>query len=137
MNVEKHYEVRLKMVGEVVLVDGHDNDDEMKVGAITFDFGKFASVDYKSSQLRAQKWLPPAVMSNFGEFTMYGLTKMLYLALDLDEGKFKGDRLAEAVSNGTLSGCKLRGDVDAEMVGKLDAMGIRAISPLIDKKKVN
>lgn len=107
------------------------------MGAISFDLGKFASVDYNSSQLRAQKWLPPKVMSNFGEFTMYGLTKMLYLALDLDEGKFKGDRWADAVSNGTLSGCKLRGDLDAEMVGKLDAMGLRAIMPLIDKKRVN
>lgn len=137
MHNEKHYEVRLKMVGEVVLVDGHDDDGEVRVGAITFDLGKFASVDYSSSQLRAQKWLPPKVMADFGKFTMYGLTKMLYLALDLDEGKFKGDRLAEAVSNGTLSGCKLRGDVDAEMVGKLDAMGLRAITPLIDNRKVN
>ena len=137
MNTEKSYQIRLKMVGEIVLVDGHDNDDEMKVGAITFDLGKFASVDYNSSQLRAQRWLPPTVMSNFGEFTMYGLTKMLYLALDLDEGKFKGDRLAEAVSNGTLSGCKLRGDVDAELARGLDAKGLRVIAPLIDKKKVN
>ncbi|BEV45957.1 hypothetical protein [Afipia carboxidovorans] len=137
MHTEKNYEIRLKMVGEVVLVDGHDNDDEMKVGAITFDLGKLASVDYNSSQLRAQKWLPPKVLADLGKFTMYGLTRMLYLALDLDQGKFKGDRLAEAVSNGTLSGCKLRGDVDAEMVGKLDTMGLRAIAPLIDKKKVN
>lgn len=137
MHTEKHYEVRLKMVGEVVLVDGHDDDDEMKVGAITFDLGKFASVDYNSSQLRAQKWLPPKIMSNFGEFTMHGLTRMLYLALDLDEGKFKGNRLAEAVSSGTLSGSRLRGDVDAEMAGKLDAMGLCAIVPLIDRKKVN
>lgn len=54
MNTEKNYEVRLKMVGEVVLVHGH-NDGDVQVGVITFDFGKFASVDYSSSQLRAQK----------------------------------------------------------------------------------
>jgi len=137
MHTEKNYQVRLKMVGEVVLVDGHDDDGEVRVGAITFDLGKFASVDYSSSQLRAQKWLPPKVMTNFNEFTLYGLTKMLYLALDLDEGKFKGDRLAEAVSNGTLSGCLLRGGVDTETVNKLDAMGLRTLLPLIDKKKVN
>ncbi|MBN8967482.1 MAG: hypothetical protein J0G95_03335 [Rhizobiales bacterium] len=136
MHTEKNYQVRLKMVGEVMLVDGHD-DGDVQVGAITFDLGKFASVDYSSSQLRAQKWLPPKVMTNFNEFTLYGLTKMLYLALDLDEGKFKGDRLAEAVSNGTLSGCLLRGGVDTETVNKLDAMGLCTLLPLIDKKKVN
>lgn len=137
MNTEKNYEIRLKMVGEVVLIDGHDDDGEVQVGAITFDFGRFAAVDYTSEQLRAQKWLPVKAVPRFEDFSLYGMTKMLYLALDLDEGKFKGDRLTEAVSNGTLSGCKLRGDVDSELMRELDAKGLRVIVPLIDKKKVN
>lgn len=137
MNVEKRYEIRLKMVGEVVLVDGQDDDNEVQVDAITLDFGRFAAVDYTSAQLRAQKWLPVTTMPKFDDFSLYGMTKMRYLALDLDEGKFKGDRLTEAVRNGTLSGCKLRGNVDSELVRELDAKGLRVIAPLIDKKKVN
>lgn len=137
MNVEKRYEIRLKMVGEVVLVDGQDDDNEVQVDAITLDFGRFAAVDYTSAQLRAQKWLPVTTMPKFDDFSLYGMTKMLYLALDLDDGKFKGDRLTEAVRNGTLSGCKMRGNVDSELVRELDAKGLRVIAPLIDKKKVN
>lgn len=137
MHTEKHYEVRLKMVGEVVLVDGDDSDDEMKVRAITFDFGRFATVDYTSSQLRAQKWLPVKIEPKFDEFSLYGMTKMLYLALDLDQGKFKGDRMADALKDGTLSNYSLRGDVDQELAGKLDAMGLRTIAPLLTKNQVN
>lgn len=137
MHTEKHYEIRLKMVGEIVLVDGHDDDRDLNVGAITLDFGQFASVDYTSSQLRAQKWLPVKAMPKFNEFSLYGMTRMLYLALDLDRGKFKGDRMAEALKDGTLSNCALRGDVDSALAEKLDVMGLRAIAPMIDKNKVN
>jgi hypothetical protein len=137
MNTEKNYEIRLKMVGEVVVIDGHDDGDEMQVGAISFDLGKFVSVDYNSSQLQAQKWLPPKIMFNFGEFTRYGLTKMLYLALDLDKGKFKGDGLIEAINDGTLSDCSLRGIVDGETACKLNPFGLRTLLPLIAKNKAH
>jgi hypothetical protein len=137
MNVEKNYEVRLKVVGEVVRIGGHAADDELKVNAIAFDLGDLATVYYSSSQLQAKAGRQMRVISNFGEFAKDSMIEMLYLARDIDGGKFTVDRLIDAVKSRTLSSISLSGDGSEKLMAELNAKGLGALLPMIGKKKLH
>jgi hypothetical protein len=133
----KTYAIRLKLVGEIVLLNGDDDGGNLDVASIRKDFGKLAEAVCDSSELRAKAPCNSTAIANSGEVLHHSMIDMLHVARDMEMGKFRGKAFADAVKNGVLSGGSLRGDVGPELVQKLSKMGLTANSPLVDLSKVN
>lgn len=135
--MSKTYAIRLKLVGEVVLLDDDTNAGDLDVASIRKDFGKLAEAVCDSSVLHAKTSCNSTAVANTAEVLRYSMIDMLHLARDMEMGKFRGNAFAEAVKNGVLSGGSLRGDAEPEVLRKLSNMGLAASLPLIDISKLN
>jgi hypothetical protein len=74
--------------------------------------------------------------TNHHEVIENGMSRMLYRALEMDQGKFEGDGLSSAIRNGDISNACLN-NMTPEIVAKLRAMGISTGAPLIPETQVN
>jgi hypothetical protein len=133
----KTYAIRLKLIGEVVLLDGVNDAGELDVASIRKDFGPLAETRCDSLGLRAKTPCNSVVVSNTFEVLHDSMIELLHVALDMEMGKFRGNAFSDAVKHGVLSGGSLRGEVTPEVLRKLDEMGLVANSPLVDPSKVN
>lgn len=133
----KTYAIRLKLVGEIVLLDGGNDVGDLDVASIRKDLGKLAEAVCDSSVLRAKTPCNSTAVANTGEVLHHSMIEMLHLARGMEMGKFRGKAFADAVKNGVLSGGSLRGGAEPEVFRKLSNMGLSANSPLVDMSKVN
>ena len=133
----KTYAIRLRLVGEIVLLNGDNDVGDLDVASIRKDFGKIAEAICDSSVLRAKTPCNSTAIANTGEVLHHSMIDMLHVARDMEMGKFRGKAFADAVKNGVLSGGSLRGNAEPEVLRKLSNMGLSANSPLIDLSKVN
>jgi hypothetical protein len=133
----KTYAIRLKLIGEVVLLDGTNDGGELDVASIRKDFGMLAETRCDSSQLLAKTPCNSVVVGNTIEVLHDSIIDMLHVARDMELGKFRGKAFADAVKNGILSGGSLRGDVAPEVLHQLNEMGLTAIAPLVASSKIN
>lgn len=136
-NNERRYEIRLKIVGEVQLLDADKHDaGALQVEKITQDIGKIASLTCGSDDLWTRRCAKAEYLTDYREMIEYGLSKMVKLAHEMDDGKFEGDGFASAIRNGDISNACLN-NMTPEIVAKLQAMGISTAAPLIPETQVN
>jgi hypothetical protein len=135
--MNKTYAVRLKLIGDVVLLDGANDAGELDVASVRKDFGKLAETVCDLSVLRAKTPCNSVVVGNTIEVLHGSMIELLHVARDMELGKFRGKAFADAVKNGVLAGGSLRGDVAPEVLRKLSEIGLAANLSLVDMSKVN
>lgn len=136
--MSKTYEITLKLVGEVRLVDGGGVEDAtVDVASLRKDFGKVAQAICDSTDLDAMKPCNTVVAASIDSAVRGLMIDMLHLARDMDKGKFRGRAFADAVKNGVLAGGSVRGDVASDVLRRLDGMGLTTFAPLIASSKAN
>lgn len=136
-NSERRYEIHLKIVGEVQLLDADKHDTgSLQVGRITQDIATVASVTCDADDLHNRRRMKMEYATNHHEIIENGMCTMLYRALEMDEGKFEGEGFAAAIRNGDISNASLN-NMTPEIIAKLQAIGISTAAPLIPETQIN
>jgi hypothetical protein len=136
-NNERRYEIRLKIVGEVQLLDADKHDTgTLQIEKVSQDIGKIASFTCGSDDLRRRRRGKAKCLANYREVLEYGLSEMAKLALEMDTGKFNDEAFADAIRSGEFSNACLN-NMTPEIVAKLRAIGISTAAPLIPETQIN